>query len=193
LEKFTRLLSLRRARRGGPGPIPSKPITSVTKPSDNSWASNFKWPLLLCTASRFLDMCNTKGMIRLRAPHHLPPWKISPLLFRISHYIFHGSGLPLPTYQSAAATALSRHYPSARRDSFGRPQFPPEWRIVLQDTPQKENGWDCRPHTVANCLHIVYAWDRLHDVRPLCMGDFRLRIATLIASQVTDGYWQGRC
>ena len=77
--------------------------------------------------------------------------------------------------------------------SFGSPQFRREWNIVLQDTVQQSNGWDCGPHTVANCLSLVYAWDRIQHFPHPSMTDFRLRVAVLTASQVTDGYWQGRC
>ena len=77
--------------------------------------------------------------------------------------------------------------------SFGSPQFRSEWNIVHQDTVQQSNGWDCGPHTVANCLSLVYAWDRVQHFPHPSMTDFRLRVAVLAASQVTDGYWQGRC
>jgi hypothetical protein len=78
-------------------------------------------------------------------------------------------------------------------DSFGGPQFNSECSIVYQDTIQQSNGWDCGPHTVANCLRCVYAWDRVQHFPHPNMMDFRLRVAVLAASQVTDGYWQGRC
>jgi hypothetical protein len=45
--------------------------------------------------------------------------------------------------------------------SFGGPQFNSEWSIVHQDTIQQSNGWNCGPHTVANCLRLVYARDRV--------------------------------
>ena len=86
-EKFTRLISLRRARLAGRAPTPPAPTVPATDPSDNSWAASFKWPLLLCTASRFLDMCNTKGRIRLRALITFPRGRF-PLSFSDSRTVF---------------------------------------------------------------------------------------------------------
>ena len=50
--------------------------------------------------------------------------------------------------------------------SFEGSNFGPTWEIVLQHSPQQRNGYDCGPFTIANCLRVVYAWDRFSQVTP---------------------------
>ena len=77
--------------------------------------------------------------------------------------------------------------------SFEDSIFGSSWGWEVRHADQQQNGYDCGPFTIANCLRIVYSWG-LRRVIPLPpMSDFRLRVATLVTSQVQDAFWQGSC
>ena len=77
--------------------------------------------------------------------------------------------------------------------SFEDSIFGSSWGMEERHAVQQQNGYDCGPFTIANCLRIVYSWG-LRQVIPLPpMSDFRLRVATLVTSQVQEAYWQGLC
>ena len=77
--------------------------------------------------------------------------------------------------------------------SFEDSIFGSSWGVEERHAVQQQNGYDCGPFTIANCLRIVYSWG-LRRVIPLPpMSDFRLRVATLVTSQVQDAFWQGLC
>ena len=77
--------------------------------------------------------------------------------------------------------------------SFEDSIFGSSWGWEARHADQQQNGYDCGPFTIANCLRIVYSWG-LRRVIPLPpMSEFRLRVATLVTSQVQDAFWQGSC
>ena len=77
--------------------------------------------------------------------------------------------------------------------SFEDSIFGSSWGVEVRHAVQQQNGYDCGPFTIANCLRIVYSWG-LRRVIPLPpMSDFRLRVATLVTSQVQEAFWQGLC
>ena len=77
--------------------------------------------------------------------------------------------------------------------SFEDPISGSPWRVEVCYADQQQNGYDCGPFTIANCLQLVYSWG-LRRVIPLPpMSDFRLRVATLVTSQVQAAFWQGLC
>ena len=77
--------------------------------------------------------------------------------------------------------------------SFEGSNFGPTWEIVLQHSPQQRNGYDCGPFTIANCLRVVYAWDRFLQVTPPPMPDFRLRVCLLVLTSPSGPVWCGTC
>lgn len=77
--------------------------------------------------------------------------------------------------------------------SFEDSIFGSSWGVEERHAVQQQNGYDCGPFTIANCLRIVYSWGLRRAIPPPPISDFRLRVATLVTSQVQDAFWQGLC
>jgi hypothetical protein len=77
--------------------------------------------------------------------------------------------------------------------SFEGSNFGPTWEVVLQHSPQQRNGYDCGLFTIANCLRVVYAWDRFLHVTPPLMPDFRLQVCLLVITSPSGAVWCGTC
>ena len=111
-------------------PPPASTVTRRTPVTDTGWATNFAWPLLLCTASRFQEIRDTPGRSPIRAILCFPRDRF-PLTSVEGSTVFSSDAVCLCLLSRVALPEISQAGVSALSSLLTRNTFLGTWGMVL--------------------------------------------------------------